>query len=150
MSADDHEPTTLGAAVRRALEAHAKKLGITIEELREEAQKDDEALQRHADLMRSWGFEVKSRFDAAIALERLAKNKEAGRRGGARSKRKEWAEWAAEQVTNADDLPGPDKPLEYGMADIYRDGDRLCLDGAGAGDSIAISTFERWYLRKTK
>jgi len=74
--------------------------------------------------------------------------RKAGTQGGSSSKRKAWAEWAAQQVSRFDDLPDTtDDPLEYGMHDVYRDGDRVVCFGDGKDDSLARSTFEKRYLK---
>ena len=91
MSADDHEPTTLGAAVRRALEEHATELGMTVDELCEEVRKDYEAGERYVEWLRGWGFDVGNRFEAAELIKK-GQNFQPGRQEGALSPFTQWIE----------------------------------------------------------
>lgn len=137
------------AEVRRQLDILESEAAKAVTPRRDELEDAAAEEATIVSAMQAVGINVRGRWQAVLAARRGQQSERGGRKGGSQSKRRKWAEWAASQVTRWEDLPGPDRPLEYGMAgDIYKDGNRIIFGGDGVTEeSLARSTFEKRYLK---
>lgn len=154
------------------LQRLAERNGLTVEQARELRDRADarviEALQPlrpwiqdmaaaervTVPMMRAAGVPVTGIGTATMAAAAGHEAIMGGGKGGKASKRRAWAERAAERVTSWEDLPTSNAAWEFEdlLVTVYRDGDRICaadIDDIDAEPkTLARSTFERRYLRK--